>query len=187
METRRIGIVIGSVCTVLAIVGLTVNAGAAGGRGAQPGHNPNPLNVFVVNDTAAPVTTTQVPPVRFQELLGAASTDGSEECDSVENIEGKRKVVEQVVFEVDTPEALTGPNAYLLVSGQGNFVRIVVDLVQLTDGTNPLINRWGGRFQGPFLATGQDAFEGRFLAVCVRNNADVRAFAVGIVEDLPPQ
>ena len=186
METRRIGIVIGSVCTVLAIVGLTVNAGAAGGRGAQPGHNPNPLNVFVVNDEAAPVATTQVPPVRFQELLTAVS-DGNVECDTVENVEGKRKVVEQVVFEVETPEALTGPNVFLQVSGQNDFLRITVDLVQRTDDTNPVVNLWGGRFEGPFLATGQPGEEGRFLGVCVRNNAVVRAFAVGIVEDLPPQ
>jgi hypothetical protein len=141
----------------------------------------------VVNDETAPVNiqgfVANLPPVRFQELISAVETGEGEACGAVVRIDGKRKVVEQVVIEAAPLQELTGPNVYLLVTGTGNLLRIETDLVRITDETpNGGRTRWGGRFEGPFLVGNEPQHN---LAICARNGTEVRAFAIGIIEDLP--
>ena len=191
METRRIRLFVGGVCVALVIVGVTLKT-VEGSRAnaAQPENRP-PTPVVVLNDENAPVAITGIvakaPPVRFQDLLALSSSDGSEECEGVPRIEGKRKVVEQVAFEVRAPDELTGHSVYLLAAGEGNLLRITPELVKDSDDTSPFNDLWGGRFEGPFLVNGQFLNEpgARFLSVCAKNHSQVRAWAVGVIEDLP--
>ena len=184
MGSRTVRTCVVGASVSVALILLTVSTGAR--SAVKEAASAPQFEVTVVNDAANPVPVAQAPVTRFQDLISARSpAGGAEDCGTVPHIAGKVKVVEKIVIDGDAPLALEGPNVYLRTVGQGNFLRTELNMVKRTDVPSSSVNRWGGQVEGPLLAFGETAEEGRFVSICARNEAGARTFAIGVIEDMP--
>lgn len=184
MKTGMFRTWVAGACISFALITLTASAGAR--SAANEAGSAMKDEVTVVNDAANPVPVAQVPVARFQDLISANSPEnGNEACGTVPNLAGKVKIVQKIVIDAEALETLDGPNVYLLTTGEGNFLRTELPMVKRTDPlASSILDKWGGQVEGPLLAF-ESSEESRFVSICARNDAAVRAFVVGVIEDMP--
>lgn len=115
-------------------------------------------------------------PQRFTKRLVAFNNgDGVENCTTLEVPDGKRYVIEGVLFELN-PLGDVRPSAHLLIatgSGSTSFDRFTPDL---TSRSGNFLN---GRLDGPILAQPDST-----VAVCGGPRTEASGILTGTVEDL---